>query len=313
MAAKQRRASSAAPASVDRPGGYRRWPRSRWPLLAAGAVLAIGALVLLRVRQPAGDNPATAEAGVVHVHGLGVNPQDGALYAATHTGLFRIPQQGQAERVAGRWQDTMGLIIVGPNRFLASGHPDLRELRERQLPPLLGLIESTDAGVSWQSRSLSGVADLHALRTSQGWLYGYNSSADALMSSNDGASWETRAPLAISDFVVSPTEPDRILAVTESGLQRSVDGGRSWTPLTAPALALLAWETADKVWGLGPDGAVYQSGDSGATWRQRGTLPGQPEAFLAANRVLYAAVAGGGIYASDDEGGSWKMRYRDPV
>ena len=36
--------------------------------------------------------------GVVHVHGLGINPRDGALFAATHTGLF-IVGDGTATRV----------------------------------------------------------------------------------------------------------------------------------------------------------------------------------------------------------------------
>ena len=61
---------------------------------------------------------------MVHVHGLGVDPGDGMLYAATHSGLFKIPEQGEAERVANRAQDTMGFSIVGPGRFIGSG-PDV--------------------------------------------------------------------------------------------------------------------------------------------------------------------------------------------
>ncbi|MDQ3275042.1 MAG: exo-alpha-sialidase, partial [Actinomycetota bacterium] len=64
-----------------------------------------------------------ADPGVVHVHGLGINPKDGALFVATHTGVFRIPESGQAVRIADRWQDTMGFTVVGPDHFLASGHP----------------------------------------------------------------------------------------------------------------------------------------------------------------------------------------------
>jgi hypothetical protein len=44
-----------------------------------------------------------------------------------------------------------GFTVVGPNRFLGWGHPDLKEAREKHLPSLLGLIESTDSGESWQS------------------------------------------------------------------------------------------------------------------------------------------------------------------
>ena len=88
-----------------------------------------------------------ADPGPVHVHGLGVNPADGALFIATHTGLFRAePGERRAVRVGDRFQDTMGFTVTGPDRFLGSGHPDGRE----DLPPFLGLIRSTDAGRTWQ-------------------------------------------------------------------------------------------------------------------------------------------------------------------
>jgi hypothetical protein len=64
---------------------------------------------------------ATQELGLEHVHGLGVDPADGVLYAATHFGLWRIPEQGQATRVADRYQDTMGFTVVGPGASWARG------------------------------------------------------------------------------------------------------------------------------------------------------------------------------------------------
>ena len=56
---------------------------------------------------PPSSVPVDTDPGLVHVHGLGINPTDGALYAATHTGLF-IVRDGHASRVADRHQDTMG-------------------------------------------------------------------------------------------------------------------------------------------------------------------------------------------------------------
>ena len=92
--------------------------------------------------------------GPVHVHGLGVNPADGALFIATHTGLWRVdPGDTTAERVSDRRQDTMGFSVVGPRRYLGSGHPDVRDLRN-DVPPLLGLIVSNDGGRKWRSVSL---------------------------------------------------------------------------------------------------------------------------------------------------------------
>ncbi|KRF11463.1 hypothetical protein ASG90_17120 [Nocardioides sp. Soil797] len=71
-----------------------------------------------------------------HIHGLGVDPADGTLYAATHFGVMPIEDDGSTTRIADGWQDTMAFTIIGPNHFVGSGHPDLRE----DLPPHLGRI-----------------------------------------------------------------------------------------------------------------------------------------------------------------------------
>ncbi len=126
-------------------------------LQAALGLLVAGLLTAAACGESAEDgteqSPRVLDAGPVHVHGLGVNPKDGALFTATHTGLFRVAPGGtQPVRVGDRYHDTMGFTVVGPDHFLASGHPDGRE----RLPPLLGLIESRDAGESWQAISLLG-------------------------------------------------------------------------------------------------------------------------------------------------------------
>ena len=131
--------------------------------------------------------------GPVHVHGLGINPADGALYIATHTGLWRVAPGAQtATRVADRYQDTMGFTVLDANSFLGSGHPDLKEAREEGLPPLLGLIESQDAGNTWRSISLLGEADFHVLRSAGDRIYGFDATNVRLMASEDaGRTWRT--------------------------------------------------------------------------------------------------------------------------
>ncbi len=91
--------------------------------------------------------------GPVHVHGLGMNPKDQGLFLTTHTGLWRVAaDDGKATRVAERREDIMGFTVEGSDRFLGSGHPDLRD----NLPPLLGLIRSRDSGRNWTRVSSSG-------------------------------------------------------------------------------------------------------------------------------------------------------------
>jgi len=253
--------------------------------------------------------PLEVETGVVHVHGLGVDPGDGLLYAATHSGLFRVPEQGKAARVANRAQDTMGFSIVGPGKFIGSGHPDFRE----DNPPRLGLIESTDAGTTWTILSLGDDADFHALAFAHGQVYGWDAGSGRFMVSADRNEWETRSTLGLFGFAVDPADAGHIVAATAEGLSESRDGGRTWTPADGPALVTLSWHAAAGLWGAEPGGAVWRRDEAG--WERAGTLPGEPQAFLATADSLVAAVhdADGvtGIYRSTDDASTWDLRYRD--
>lgn len=119
--------------------------------LTLAGVLGVVALAVVLLRE--GDrNPSVADQfaendpGPVHIHGLGINPADRSLFIATHTGTWRVANgTTKAERVGDNYQDTMGFTVVGPNRFLGSGHPATADQ-----PPLLGLIESDDAGKTWE-------------------------------------------------------------------------------------------------------------------------------------------------------------------
>jgi hypothetical protein len=232
------------------------------------------------------------------VHGVGLNPADSTVYAGTHHGLFRVPVQGTPIRVADRVQDFMGFTVVGPNHFLASGHPASGSLG----PSSLGLIESTDGGLTWTSLSLAGKADFHALQARHGRVYGYNSMTGAFMVSEDRKTWETRTTLAMADFVVSPTDPDVVVATTAQGLVRSEDGGRSFAPMAAPVLLLISWPDDGALVGVTPEGVVQLSSDKGATWQQRGTIQGSPEALEAVSGDVIYAAADATITVSSDGG-----------
>ncbi|MET8676156.1 hypothetical protein ABZW18_00755 [Streptomyces sp. NPDC004647] len=83
--------------------------RFRIPALAV--VAAAGALLLTACSttdtKPAATNAGNPDPGTGHLHGLGVDPTDGTLYAAGHLGVFRLGPTG-AVRIADRYQDTMG-------------------------------------------------------------------------------------------------------------------------------------------------------------------------------------------------------------
>lgn len=284
-------------------------------VLAVVGLLAAGGLLWL-----SGDGGEETFSGVpavdpgpVHVHGLGVNPDDGALFIATHTGLFKVDEgERKAERVGDRFQDTMGFTIVGPDRFLGSGHPDLNEARDMNLPPLRGLIESTDKGESWEPISLLGEADFHVLRFAGARVYGYDASNDRLLVSGDrGRSWnELEKPGPLVDLAVDPADERRIVVASagglEEGLFESRDGGESWKRVSE-AVGLLAWP--GRVYLIAGGGQVFASRDGGRRLEQQGEIGGQPAALVAEGPTeLYAALHDGRIKRSTNGGASWAVR-----
>lgn len=285
-------------------------------LVATGAAAGLGWLS----NRDGGPGPMPGDdPGIVHVHGLGVNPADGDLYAATHTGLFRLDSGGEVTRIADRFQDTMGFTVAGPDRFLASGHPDLRdeELRVEGKPPLLGLIESSDAGRSWQVRSLLGDADLHTIvALDDEVLVAYDSTGERVVASTDGGrTWETRAEIGLTDLAVDPASHDRLVAVDLGGaVQASNDGGRTWaTDANAPGgVTVLRW-ARDGLLAGAEDGRLHRREQGSARWSEVHDFGGAVEALLADGDDVYAAVAGEGLFMSADGGRSWRQLYRAPA
>lgn len=283
----------------------------RLPYLAlVVAVAAFGVALYRYLDLDQSDSSLDDGAPLAHVHGLGIDPSDDVLYAATHTGLYRLGEDGSAERVADRYQDTMAFTIAGPTVFLASGHPDPRDGG----PSRLGLIESADRGETWQSVALRGSADFHALAVTEDGMYGFDSTSGQFMASIDGRNWENRSPLDVLTFAADPSDALHVVASTPAGLRDSADGGRSWLPLDGPAAVVLAWSDDDALWAADAMGVVQRSFDRGRTWRTAGQLPGSPDALLADGKLLYAAVQQGdraAVYVSEDDGRSWQRRFID--
>lgn len=258
--------------------------------------------------------------GLSHVHALGVDPASGALYAATHYGLFSVPLKGTATRIADRYQDTMGFVISRPDLWLGSGQPDIQDQRLHSpgKPPLLGLVESRDRGSTWTALSLLGEADFHAIATSGETIAAYDSTGDRLMISRDGITWETKASgEAITALALRPEDPQQVLGVRTDGLALSMDGGQSFQAMaSAPKGAFVSWVARDEIWTVDVEGRVWRATGPESPWSPQGRLPGAPEAFLATSGTLFAAATlddRSGIYSSKDEGRSWQLRYRDPT
>jgi hypothetical protein len=281
----------------------------------AAACVAVALLIMAscgEADEASQRAPEVGDPGPVHVHGLGINPADGALFVATHTGLFRAgPGERRARRIADRYQDTMGFTVTGPDRFLGSGHPDGRE----DLPPFLGLIRSNDAGRSWAPVSLLGKRDFHVLEAAGERIYGYGSDfesreAGLLVSADGGRSWEEHTPPEpLISLAIDPDDPDHVVGSGDGGSYSSSDGGSGWRPLSDDA-GLLAWSSSRGLFQVGFNGAVARSRDGGRSWEPTGEAGGQPAAFDSAGDQLYVALHDGTIKRSRDGGRSWQVRAR---
>lgn len=237
-----------------------------------------------------------------HIHGIGVDPSSGAVYAGTHYGLFRI-EDGAAARVTDRVQDYMGFTVAGPDNFLASGHPGEGQGGHSAV----GLIESTDAGESWQDLSLGGEADFHALEYRHDRVYGLNSMTGQLLVSDDKESWQELSREPIADFAVSPDDENILIATTEQGLKQSKDGGSTFEVVPeAPVMVFVGWADDGTLAGVTPDGVIYSADSPDAGWTERGNVGGQPEALTVHSAEGIYAAANGTVLLSTDGGATFR-------
>ena len=281
-----------------------------------GAVIArtgACAAVVVLLAGCAGEQDDTGTAfddpGMGHVHGLGVDPASGDVLAATHTGLFRLQEGAEPERVADRWQDTMAFTVDG-DRLLGSGHPDGRE----DLPVHLGLVESTDAGETWQPVSLLGEADLHALTVDGTDVHGWDSVTGTVLRSADGGrSWTSGARLdGVADLAVLPGAGG-LLATTAAGLLVSTDGGQGfdrYDPEPPTMLTQLASRpgTPQPVVGVGVEGEGDVWSLTDGSWERVGTVGRAVTAFTVTPDGSMLASTDSAILVSTDQGQTWQQR-----
>jgi hypothetical protein len=276
------------------------------------AIAVLAAVVLLFGCGEAEEEPATGptpnDPGVIHVHGLGRNPADKALFIATHTGMFRLGSSDRsAKRIAELYQDTMGFTVVGPDHFLGSGHPGSID----NGPPFLGLIESRNAGSTWRPISLRGKVDFHVLEAQGQTVYGFGSDWDTrearfLRSDDRGRSWTRLAPPeGLLGLAIDPQDPRVGVALGEQRGWLSRDGGSSWRPLSIPG-GMVTWSREQGLIAVDLEGVIRGAREPTDQWSEIGRLPGPPAALEAAGDELLAATHESRVLSSSDGGKTWQ-------
>lgn len=262
----------------------------------AGGIVAVAVLVLAGCSTA--PTPATVGAdseGFGHVHGV-VDLGDGTVLLGTHNGLYTLTENGTlAGPVGGNDFDAMGLAGGGDSLF-ASGHPG-PTTPARFGAHNLGIIRSTDAGITWEPVAFTGQEDFHVLTaTGDGALFGMGSSSTTVRTSPDGGkTWIDGADLPVADLAV--TTDGGLYAATRNGVQESRDGGATFAPVSGTPLAyLLEADPGGGLVGVATDGTLWRSPGT-ASWEKFGTVTGTVQAL--------GTTAGGVVVLVDDRGVVW--------
>ena len=213
------------------------------------ALALIGAIGVLALTGCASNGPVSSLSELSHIHNIVV--VDDQVYAGSHEGLYAQSHDNQWSRVSGEF-DVMALAEVS-GTLLASGHPG----DGFDLPEPIGLVSSLDGGQTWSPTSLTGDVDFHLLEASGETIIGVAANYGVLVKSSDaGVTWTTLDVPALTDLAIDPENQNSVWLATDQGLQRSNDGGSTFTlHTTSVSAVLLDWSetglygaTADTVW-----------------------------------------------------------------
>lgn len=207
---------------------------------------------------------------------------DGRLLVGTHTGVVEIdPSSGAVTPRGTSRDDFMGLAGTA-ELLVASGHPGAGST----LPDPVGLLRSSDGGRTWETVSLTGEIDFHALAIDGERIAGSATAGELLYSEDAGTSWTT---IAQGEATSLEWFAGRLWMADGSTVSTWAPGDGA--PRVNPEVAGLVMAVATEgspLWLLQPDGTLLATED-GVAWSPAGSLP--EAAYLAASpEVLYAVT-----------------------
>jgi len=259
--------------------------------------------------------PTAAPGTTTDIVSIAIDPTDGTLLAGSGPAFYRLPpgaekpEQAKGALSTPKGSGTLTKDVVvryeKPGTIIASGHSS-----EAALPPVLGILRSTDNGETWEPISGLGEADYHEIEIQGNRIFALRNEDPGMIqiSEDGGKTWDTREAPSVAapiDVSVNPGDPKIWAVSTDQGVFVSTNEGKSWRQRDTTFGARIAWG-ADALYAAGKDGKVKQSTDSGASWQEVGSIGAGPkELIVSPNGELYASVTGPEIRRSTDGGKTW--------
>jgi|GEM_PF-2542834 len=248
------------------------------------------------------------------------NPDtSGVVFAATYAGLFRSDDAGET------WAPIDAGTGVALHTLEVSADAESRLLGATWGT---GLWRRDDAAGPWERESpevlpRDFVYAVHAdPRLADRWFVA--STTELWRTTDGGATYEAAGLQGSNVFDMAFLGDGTLLAATQvHGVQRSIDGGDTWTASNGGLTAFSTeagtfidtrhlLDTGDGVLYLGTNGGgLFASDDSGASWARLGESDGITRVVAMARdagppAVLYV-VTDSGVRRSDDGGDSWSQ------
>jgi photosystem II stability/assembly factor-like uncharacterized protein len=252
-----------------------------------------------------------------------------ASIAKTQTGTWTF--LGPVGAPAGGGAGRINFIKVDPSdtNVLYAGGPNS------------GLWKSTDGGVSWATTTdflnVIGCSDLvfhpansQILFLATGDGDGSDSySTGVLKSSDGGQTWNTTGltfavsqKRVISKLLINPINPSIMMAASNVGIFRTIDGGTTWTQLKAGYFTDLEFKPGDPSTVYAAGYNFFRSTNDGATWSM--VTDGLPSSNVTSRLAIAVTPADSsyvyllatdrnnagfyGLYRSEDSGTTFKVR-----